>query len=65
MAHLIYDSRCTSFEYQIRVMGYIIHGAGRIKIILACFLPYSLVSCAQLAQIAAISLFPVYLILIP
>ena len=31
MAHLIYDSRCASFEYEIAKMGYIIHGAGRIK----------------------------------
>lgn len=31
MVHLIYDSRCASFEYEIAKAGYIIHGAGRIK----------------------------------
>lgn len=34
MVHLIYDSRCTSFEYKIAVEGYSIHGAGRIKIMI-------------------------------
>lgn len=31
MVHLIYDSRCASFEYEIAEKGYIIHGPGRIK----------------------------------